>query len=100
MAHNDTRRNRTESADPAHLRANAASWRALANTVVVSALAAALIVSVFALLEAASNPASNVARSPASPESQGWRAGALQPVLYSNLCARREPLSCLADSNR
>ena len=97
MAHNDTRRNRTAFADPAQLRASAASWRAIANTVVVSALAAALIVSVFALLEAASNSASNVARSPAPPESQGWRAGALQPVLYSNLCARRETLSCLAD---
>jgi hypothetical protein len=99
MARNDTRPNRIESADPAHLRADADNWRALANAAGASALVIALTVSVLSLIEALfSKPASELAqRAPAAPESHGWRTNALRPALFSNLCARGELNSCLAD---
>jgi len=86
MARNDTRRFRTQSADRAQLRADAAtpaeacspaaSWRALAHLTVASALVVAVVVSALALLEAAfPSSASKLARHAPDPSgSQSWHA--------------------------
>jgi hypothetical protein len=97
MARNDTRRFRTESTNHALLGAGANTWRALANVTVTTSLAVALAVCVVALLDAVSKPVTKLTRSPEQPATQGWRAGTLQPVMFSNFCARHEPLSCRAD---
>jgi hypothetical protein len=63
MARNDTRRFRPQPADRAPLRADAASWRALANVTVASTLVIAVAVSALALVEAVfSNHAQQLAR--------------------------------------
>ena len=53
MARNDTKRFRTQPADRAQLRADAASWRALTHLMVASTLVVAVVVSALALVEAA-----------------------------------------------
>lgn len=99
MARNfEPRRDRTEFADRAFARADTGDWRALASTAVTSALIVALAVTVVALIDAVfSRPASDLAQRSPHPETQRWRASELQPVLFFDFCARREPLSCLAD---
>ena len=70
MARNDTRRFKFQSADRAQPRAGfdaqdspAESWRALASVTVASALVVAVVVSVFALVDAVvSTPPSMLAR--------------------------------------
>jgi hypothetical protein len=97
MARNDTRRFKDQPADRAHLRAGAASWRALANLTVASTLVVALFVSVLTLLEAAfSNPASKLARqSPARPELQSRHAH--RAFDFSNPATQPEPALFVSD---
>ena len=90
MARNDTRRSETESADRAHLRAGAESWRALANVAVASTLVVALVVSALALLEAVfSTSPSKLAR---QLRIRGMKAG-------TRACAAAE-LSCRLSAGR
>jgi hypothetical protein len=76
MARNDTRRFRLQPADRAQLRADAASWRALANVTVASTLVVAVVVSALALLEAAFSTSTTklARRSPTPSELQSWHA--------------------------
>ena len=113
MARNDTRRFRTQSADRAQLRADAASpaearspaeavpavWRALANLTVASALVVAVVVSALALVEAAfPSSASKLARHAPDPSgSQSWHARAPTHEPFLPTPTQPEPALFVAD---
>jgi hypothetical protein len=98
MVRNDTR-TETDATLRTQLRPHAGSrvdsWHALANATVAVALVAALTVSLLALIDAVvSGSASVLAQRDVPPVSQGWRASALQPVLFLPRCAPFEVAPC------
>jgi hypothetical protein len=99
MVRNDTR-TETDATLRTQLRPHAGSrvdsWHALANATVAVALVAALTVSVLALIDAVVSGSASVLaqRSGAQPASQGWRASALQPVLFLPRCTPLESAFC------
>jgi hypothetical protein len=97
MARNDSRTNRTEPLDRAHLRAGAESWHALAATaLLVMGVAPALLIAALVLLESVltTSPREMVRRSAEPPS---WHADVLPRFQLSNTCARLELAPCLRD---